>query len=56
MTPSLIWKKMVEGKVYTKEVVTDRINLVFAVNQITEDEYAELINLIGEVYKEQTEQ
>ena len=52
MTPYQIWKKMIEAKVYTKEVIANRINVVFAVNQITPDEYTELINLIEEVYSE----
>lgn len=50
MSPYEIWKKMINAKVYSKEIVTTRVNVVFAVNQITENEYLELINLIEEKY------
>ena len=53
MTPYQIWKKLILAKVYAKEVVTQRINVVFAVVQLTPEEYAELINLIEEVYSEE---
>lgn len=43
---------MIEVKAYTKGVVTLRVNTVFAVGQITPDEYTELINLIEDVYEE----
>ena len=52
MTPYEIWKKMIEAKVYTKLVVTKRINIVYAVEQLNDDEYTELINLIEEKYTE----
>jgi hypothetical protein len=52
MTPFQIWKKMIEAKVYTKEVVTTRINVVYAVGQLNDDEYTELINLIETTYSE----
>lgn len=52
MTPFQIWEKMILAKVYTKEVVTNRINVVFAVGQLTPDDYTELINLIEDVYNE----
>ena len=50
MTPFEIWKKMIKTKVYTKEVVTTRVNVVYAVNQINDDEYTELIQLIETTY------
>lgn len=50
MTPFQIWEKMIEAKVYTKEVVTTRVNVVYAVNQINDDEYTELIQLIETTY------
>lgn len=53
MTPFQIWKKMIQAKVYSKEVVTMRVNTVFAVNQISPEEYTELINLIEEIYSEE---
>ena len=52
MTPYQIWRKMILAKVYTKEVVTMRINTVFAVGQLTPDDYTELINLIEDTYDE----
>lgn len=54
MTPYQIWKRMIEAKAYTKEVITNRINVVFAVEQITPDEYTELINLTEKVYSEES--
>ena len=53
MTPYQIWKKMILAKIYSKEVVTQRVNTVFAVGQLTPEEYTELINLIEEVYSEE---
>ena len=50
MTPFEIWKKMIEAKTFTRQIITSRINVIFAVGQINEEEYTELINLIGEKY------
>lgn len=50
MTPFMIWQKMILTKTYTKGIITARVNVVFAVNQISEEEYTELINLINEKY------
>lgn len=47
-----LWKKMILAKAYSKEVVTVRVNTVFAVGQLTPDEYTELITLIDEVYSD----
>lgn len=52
MTSFEVWKKVIKAKVYTKEVVIQRINVVFAVGQLTPDEYAELMNLIDDTYDE----
>lgn len=52
MTPFQIWKKMIRAKVYTKEIVTTRVNVVYAVGQINGEEYTELIQLINTVYDE----
>lgn len=52
MKPFDLWKKMILAKVYTKEEVTKRVNTVFAVGQLTSEEYAELMNLIEETYSE----
>lgn len=50
MTPFQIWEKMIKTKVYTKAVVTTRVNIVYAVGQINDDEYATLIQLIETTY------
>lgn len=52
MTPYLIWKKMINAKVYAKEVATLRVNTVFAVGQLAPEEYTELIELIEVVYED----
>lgn len=52
MKPYELWKRMINGKVYSKEAVTTRVNTVFAVNQLTPEEYTELIQLIGDKYTE----
>ena len=54
MTPFIIWGKIIRAKVYTKEMVTARVNVVYAVGQLNDDEYAELIQLIRTVYEEGT--
>ncbi len=41
---------MINGKVYSKEAVTTRVNTVFAVGQLSPEEYTDLINLIYEKY------
>lgn len=50
MQPIDLWRKMINAKVYTKEVALRRVNVVFAVGQLTEDEYTELIELIAVKY------
>ena len=52
MKPFNLWKKMILAKVYTKEVITTRVNVVYAVGQLNDDEYAELIQLIQTTYSE----
>jgi hypothetical protein len=52
MTPFQIWEKMIKAKVYTKTVVTMRVNTVYAVGQINDEEYAVLIQLINTMYSE----
>lgn len=47
-----LWKKIILAKVYLKSAVTIRMNTIFAVNQVTPDEYTELINLIETTYSE----
>lgn len=50
MKPFDLWKRMITGKVYTKEQVILRVNTVFAVGQLTPDEYTILMDLIGTHY------
>jgi len=52
MKPYDLWKKMINAKVYSKDAVSTRVNTVFAVGQLTPDEYSELIQLIEEKYPE----
>lgn len=52
MKPYDLWKKMINGKVYSKDAVTTRVNTVFAVGQLNDSEYTDLIQLIGEKYPE----
>lgn len=52
MKTAELWRKIIRGKVYSKEQVTIRVNTVFAVGQLTLEEYTDLINLIEEVYQE----
>lgn len=47
-----LWRKMINAKVYTKEVATLRVNTVFAVGQLSPEEYTELIELIEIRYPE----
>lgn len=51
MTPYQVWEKVIRAKVYLKEVVITRINVIYAVGQLSDDEYTSLIQLIEEVYK-----
>lgn len=50
MKPVELWKKMIGAKIYTKEVATLRVNTVFAVGQLSPNEYTELIELIDVKY------
>lgn len=50
MTPFMIWEKMIKAKVYTKTVATTRVNIVYAVGQLTNEEYTVLIDLIAVTY------
>lgn len=42
--------KLIEKKFYTKEKITDKCNVFFAMSIITEEEYSNLILKIEEVY------
>ena len=50
MRPIDLWRKMIGAKIYSKEVATLRVNTVFAVNQLSPDEYTELNELIAVKY------
>lgn len=50
MKPYDLWKLMINGKVYSKEAVSTRVNTVFAVGQLSPEEYTELMALIEEKY------
>ena len=52
MTPFKIWSTMIKARVYPKEEITKRVNVVYAVGQLNDVEYAQLINLIETVYEE----
>jgi hypothetical protein len=43
---------MINGGIYSKDAVTTRVNTLFVVNQLTPDEYTELIELIEVKYPE----
>lgn len=49
-----LWEKMIKGKIYTKEAAVLRVNTVFAVGQLTPEEYTELIQLIDITYPDVT--
>ncbi|WP_156028937.1 hypothetical protein [Sporosarcina sp. D27] len=50
MKPVDLWRKMINAKVYTKEVAERRVNVVFVVGQLSVDEYTELMELIDVKY------
>ena len=45
-----VLKNLIVNKYYTREDIQDRIDVFMAYNRITEEQYAELMNLIDEVY------
>ena len=52
-----VLQNLIRNKRYTKEDIQDRVDVFMAYNRITEEQYAELMNLIDEVYgTENTEQ
>lgn len=52
-----VLQNLIKNKRYSKEDIQDRIDVFMAYNRITEEQYAELMNLIDEVYgTENTEQ
>ena len=51
-----VLQNLIKNKRYSKEDIQDRIDVFMAYNRITEEQYAELMNLIDEVYKENIEE
>lgn len=51
-----VLQNLIRNKRYTKEDIQDRVDVFMAYNRITEEQYAELMNLIDEVYKENIEE
>ena len=45
-----ILQNLIKNKVYIKEDIQNRVDVFMAYNRITEEQYAELMNLIDEVY------
>ena len=47
-----ILQNLIKNKVYTKEDIQNRVDVFMACNRSTEEQYASLMNLINEAYKE----
>ena len=45
-----VLQNLIKNKRYSKKDIQDRIDVFMAYNRITEEQYAELMNLIDEVY------
>lgn len=45
-----VLQNLIKNKRYSKEDIQDRIDVFMAYNRITEEQYAELMDLINEVY------
>lgn len=45
-----VLQNLIKNKRYSKEDIQDRIDVFMAYNRITEEQYAELMSLIDEVY------
>ena len=45
-----VLQNLIKNKRYSKKDIQDRIDVFMAYNRITEEQYAELMNLINEVY------
>lgn len=52
MTPYDLAKKFILAKTYSKEDITKRVNTFYMFNQLTQDEYEELMQLIDDVYSD----
>lgn len=51
-----VLQNLIKNKRYSKEDIQNRVDVFMAYNRITEEQYAELMNLINEVYKENIEE
>ena len=51
-----VLQNLIKNKRYSKEDIQNRVDVFMAYNRITEEQYAELMNLIDEVYKENIEE
>ena len=45
-----VLQNLIKNKRYSKEDIQNRVDVFMAYNRITEEQYAELMNLINEVY------
>ena len=45
-----VLQNLIKNKRYSKEDILNRVDVFIAYNRITEEQYAELMNLIDEVY------
>lgn len=52
MTTYYLSKKFIVAKTYTKEDITKRVNMFYMFNQLSSEEYEELMQLIETNYPE----
>ena len=52
MTTYYLSKKFINAKTYVKDEIAKRVNMFFMFNQLSPDEYEELMALIEENYTE----
>ncbi len=52
MTVYQMCVRFINAKHYTEAVITRRVNTFYAVGQLTDDQYIELMDLINEKYTE----
>lgn len=53
MTPFELWKKMIEGKVYSKSAISTRVVTIHKVGQLNDEELSKLNELINLNYLEE---
>lgn len=54
MTTYHLAKKFINSKTYTKTDITKRVNMFYMFNQLSTDEYEELMQLIETQYPEES--